>query len=167
MKHISKKLWSVLLALALVLSIVPPMTMTALADGNSDYTLVIPSTLTVNNIGWNAATSNLSVTALTSGKKLTVTASSANGWALKSGSNSVSYTMKATSEGSEKTSWEFTTTGSATLGIDVADYSSKPAGTYQDTVTFTAKVESAVIPGSGFTASFDSYTDGEFSWEDF
>ena len=47
MKHISKKLWSVLLALALVLSIVPPMTMTALADGDTSYTLVIPSTLLI------------------------------------------------------------------------------------------------------------------------
>ncbi|MBR1644118.1 MAG: hypothetical protein IJ684_01950, partial [Bacteroidales bacterium] len=48
----------------------------------------------------------------------------------------------------EKASWEFTTLSNEatiqTMGIVVEDYSSKPAGTYQDTVTFTAKVESAV-----------------------
>ena len=31
------------------------------------------------------------------------------------------------------------------MGIIVDDYSSKPAGTYQDTVTFTAKVEDAIV----------------------
>ena len=45
------------------------------------------------------------------------------------------------------TSWEFTELSSAAttkpIGIYVSDYSNKPAGTYTDTVTFTAKVETA------------------------
>jgi hypothetical protein len=37
------------------------------------------------------------------------------------------------------------------MGIIVEDYTDKPAGTYQDTVTFTAKVENAGIPVSSVT----------------
>lgn len=37
------------------------------------------------------------------------------------------------------------------MGIIVEDYSSKPAGTYQDTVTFTAKVERAAVAITGIT----------------
>ncbi|MBO6301022.1 MAG: hypothetical protein J6N15_01120 [Ruminiclostridium sp.] len=89
---------------------------------------------------------------LASGKKLTVSAASANSWALKSGENSVNYTLNNGSDtkGDAATKWDFTKeqlTAGATqaIGIDVDDYSSKPAGTYTDTVTFTAKVESAAI----------------------
>ena len=83
-----------------------------------------------------------------------MTASSANSWALKQqdGNETVGYTMKETSDGAAKTAWEFTTLpGSATLGIDVAYYSSKPAGTYQDTVTFMASVVSASVPVTAIT----------------
>ena len=42
------------------------------------------------------------------------------------------------------TSWEFTDLpASQSIGINVEDYSGKPAGSYTDTVTFTASVESA------------------------
>ena len=142
-----KKLASLALAGALTLGLFPALSSPVLAaDGDTSYTLTIPSTLNVANSGWNA-TSGISATGtLASGKKLTVTASSANSWALKQqdGNETVSYTMKETSDGAAKTAWEFTALpGSATLGIDVADYSDKPAGTYQDTVTFTASVEDA------------------------
>ena len=146
---IKKRIFSLALAGTMALGLMPGMSMTALAaGGETSYTLTIPSTLTVANSGWNP-TSGISATGtLASGKKLTVTASSANSWALKQqdGNETVSYTMKETSDGEAKTAWEFTTLpGSATLGIDVADYSTKPAGTYQDTVTFTAKVENSTV----------------------
>ncbi|MBR1636094.1 MAG: hypothetical protein IJ682_13705 [Lachnospiraceae bacterium] len=146
---IKKRIFSLALAGALTLGLLPAFSSPALAaDGETSYTLTIPSTLTVANSGWNP-TSGISATGtLASGKKLTVTASSANSWALKQqdGNETVSYTMKETSDGEAKTAWEFTTLpGSATLGIDVADYSTKPAGTYQDTVTFTAKVENSTV----------------------
>lgn len=131
----TKRLAGILLALVLLLSLVPGMSDTAYADSGSDYTFSIPSSLTVQNAGENAAGS-ISVTALTANKKLTVTAASANSWALKSGDNSVGYAMS-------NTSWEFTATGSEAFSITVEDYSTKPAGTYQDTVTFTASVEDA------------------------
>jgi hypothetical protein len=74
-----------------------------------------------------------------------VTASSANSWALKSGDNSVGYKLATASTDTEATtSWTFDSlTSTATkkdMGIIVEDYSSKSAGTYTDTVTFTAVV---------------------------
>ena len=147
MKHRGLKFLSLLLTLVLLVGLLPGMSMTALAaDGDSTYTITIPSTLNVSGSGWNATDGISATGTLASGKKLTVTASSANSWALKQqdGSETVGYTMKETADGAAKTAWEFTALpGSATLGIDVADYSSKPAGTYQDTVTFTASVEDA------------------------
>ncbi|MBR4429557.1 MAG: hypothetical protein IKS78_09375 [Clostridia bacterium] len=159
MKQTSKKLWSILLSLALMLSLVPAFSMTALAADNvSTYNLVIPSTLNVSTAGWNA-TSGLTA-AVTSGdtfdtsKKLAVTAASTNGWSLKSGDNSVGYNL-ATADGTYSStatpaSWEFTAAElnasggmNKAMGIIVDDYSSKPAGSYTDTVTFTASVEDA------------------------
>ena len=151
---IKKRILSLALAGTMALGLMPGMSMTALAaDGDtSTYTLTIPSELTVANRGWNA-TSGISATGtLASGKKLTVTASSANSWALKSGDNSVGYTLTTAEGGSQTTDWEFTelsdTATTKTMGIIVENYDDKPAGTYQDTVTFTAKVENAGIPVS-------------------
>ena len=105
-----KKLASLALAGALTLGLMPGMTMTALADGDtSSYTLTIPSTLNVANAGWNATDGISATGTLAIGKKLTVTASSANSWALKSGDNSVGYTLTTAEGGSQTTSWEFTT----------------------------------------------------------
>jgi len=80
-----------------------------------------------------------------------VTASSDGEFALVNQNDStkkVSYMLATQSGGAETTSWEFSADelNSGTtrpLGIIVEDYSSKPAGTYTDTVTFTAKVEDA------------------------
>ena len=122
----------------------------AAGEDTNTYTLTIPSTLTVSGSGWNATDGISATGTLASGKKLTVTASSANSWALKSGENTVGYTLTTAEGGSQTTSWEFTTLdGTAKpMGIIVENYDNKPAGTYQDTVTFTAKVENAGIPVS-------------------
>ena len=159
MKHRSKRFLGILLTLALLLGLLPGMTMTASATENStDYTITIPATLSVANAGWNA-TSGITAKVkdgdtFDTGKKLTVTAESANSWALKSGDNSVGYNL-ATASGdysasAEVPSWEFSadelnaTSGTnKDMGIIVDDYSSKPVGSYTDTVTFTAKVEDA------------------------
>lgn len=153
MKQRGTKALAMLLSLVMVLSLVPALSATACADSGSDYTFSIPSSLTVQNAGENAA-GNISVTALTSGKKLTVSAASTNGWALKSGDNSVGYSMS-------KTSWEFTAAGSEAFSITVEDYSSKPAGTYQDTVTFTACVRNETIIWTEQT--FNDNRKGEFT----
>ena len=145
---IKKRILSLALAGTMALGLMPGMSMTALAtDGDTSYTLTIPSTLNVANSGWNATSGISAMGTLADGKKLTVTASSANSWALKSGDNSVGYTLTTAEGGSQTTSWEFTTLDgtSKPMGIIVEDYRSKPAGTYQDTVTFTASVENAVV----------------------
>ena len=148
-----KKLASLALAGALTLGLLPALSSSALAaDGdNSTYTLTIPSTLSVAKSGWNA-TSGISATGmLASGKKLTVTASSGDEFALVNQSDStqkVGYKLATAPTDTEATtSWTFDSLSSTAtkkdMGIIVEDYSSKPAGTYQDTVTFTAKVEVA------------------------
>ena len=149
MEHKTRtKVLSWLLSLALTLGLLPALSSPALAaDGDTTYTLTIPSTLSVANSGWNATAGISATGTLASDKKLTVTASSDGEFALVNQSDNtqkVSYTMKETSDGEAKTAWEFTELpGSATLGIDVADYSSMPAGTYTDSVTFTASVGAA------------------------
>ena len=146
---IKKRIFSLALAGALTLGLLPAFSSPALAaTGDTSYTLTIPSTLTVANSGWNATDGISATGTLASGKKLTVTASSANSWALKSGENSVGYKLATASTDTEATtSWEFTELSSTAtkkdMGVIVEDYSSKPAGTYTDTVTFTAKVEVA------------------------
>jgi len=145
---IKKRILSLALAGTMALGLLPGMSLTAYAaDGDTTYTITIPSTLTVANSGWNDAGGISATGTLASGKKLTVTAASANSWALKSGDNTVSYTLTTAEGGSQTTSWEFTTLdGTAKpMGIIVEDYSTKPAGTYQDTVTFTAKVEDKAV----------------------
>ena len=147
---IKKRILSLALAGTMALGLMSGMSMTALADGDISYTLTIPSTLSVANSGWNA-TGGISATgSLASGKKLTVTASSANSWALKSGDNSVGYTLAtASTDTTATTSWTFdslsSTAATKPMGIIVEDYSAKPAGTYQDTVTFTASVEDNLV----------------------
>ncbi|WP_026498732.1 hypothetical protein [Butyrivibrio sp. WCD2001] len=146
---IKKRILFLALTGAMTLGLMQGMSMTALAEGDtSTYTLTIPSTLTVANSGWNATDGISATGTLASGKKLSVTASSANSWALVSGSNSVGYTLAtASADTTATTSWAFTELSSTAItkpmGIIVEDYSSKPAGTYQDTVTFTASVDNA------------------------
>ena len=176
-----KKLASLALAGALALGLLSALSFPALAaDGDTTYTITIPSTLTVANSGWNDAGGISATGMLASGKKLTVTAASTNNWALKSGENAVGYNM-ATATGTYSSSatpasWEFTelsdTATTKPMGIIVEDYSTKPAGTYQDTVTFTASVEDAkqlysitlTGPYSKFTLVMEFY-EGD-TWND-
>ena len=145
-----KKVLGLALSLSICASFIPSA-LTANAE-ESDYTITIPATLDVANSGWNAIGDISATGTLASGKKLTVTAESANNWALVSGQNSVSYTLcnstMSLEKGDAATSWDFTELNNEPnrkfIGIDVADYSEKPAGTYQDTVTFTAIVEDDV-----------------------
>ena len=148
---IKKRLLSLALSGAMVLGLLPGMSLTALADGDTTYTITIPSTLNVTNSGWNATDGISATGSLESGKKLSVTATSDDEFALVNQSDNtqkVGYILAATSEDTTATtSWTFdslsNTATTKNMGIIVDDYSEKPAGTYQDIVTFTAKVESA------------------------
>lgn len=121
------------------------------------YTIYIPATLDVENAGWNATAGITAYGEIAEDKKLTVTAESANNWALTKAGQQETIAYKLAESGdstttyagaTEKTVWEFSVTDLAgngttkTMGAVVEEYINKPAGDYTDTVTFTAKIES-------------------------
>jgi len=149
---IKKRILSIALAGALTLGLLPAFSSPALAaDGDTSYTLTIPSTLSVANSGWNATDGISATGTLATGKKLTVTATSGDEFALVNQSDNtqkVGYTLAtASTDTTATTSWTFdslsSTAATQPMGIIVENYDDKPAGTYTDTVTFTAKVEVA------------------------
>ena len=169
---IKKRILSLALAGALTLGLLPVLSSPALAaDGGTTYTITIPSSLTVTKSGWNATDGISATGSLESGKKLSVTATSDDEFALVNQSDNtqkVGYILAATSEDTTATtSWTFDSLSSTAtkkdMGIIVDDYSSKPAGTYQDTVTFTAKVESAVPAGITLTRNM-TFGGDPFDW---
>ena len=161
--NLKKSLFAMALTGAVLTGMMPGTTLKSYAaDNSTDYVLTIPATLDVQQAGWNAtdglAAQVKSGDTFSATKKLSVTASSANNWTLKSGDNSVGYTLTTASGGSQTTTWVFSadelnTSGGTTkaMGIVVDDYSGKPAGTYQDIVTFTASLVDASIPVSDIT----------------
>ncbi len=147
MKNNRTKFLNFMLTLALLVAL---SSGTQQAAADSTYTVTIPSTLTVQNSGWNEIAGGIQASGtLDSGKKLVITASSANGFKFVNADDStqtVSYDFCESSTNlTAITSWEFTslttTATTKTAGINVADYSDKPAGTYTETVTFTASLE--------------------------
>lgn len=168
-----KKLTSVALAAAMTIATfgfsVPANATESNPESTTDYVIKIPAELEVKNAGWNPTEG---ITAkvkegnyvFESGKKLTVTATSENGkkngenaWKLLSGENKVGYNLVVTGDASSVYNndaipalWDFSADelkedgSNKTMGIIVENYSDKPAGNYQDTVTFTASVEDAV-----------------------
>ena len=162
---IRKTLLSLALSGTMALGLLPGMS----AYADSSYTLTIPSTLNVANSGWNATDGISATGTLAEGKKLTVTAASDDEFALVSGENKVNYKLAESGDtnttyanATEKTAWEYTSLSSdattQSMGVVVEDYSSKPAGTYQDTVTFTASVVSASTPLNNTTTAWTAGT---------
>ena len=122
-------------------------------SASSDYTLTIPASFDIKNSGWNEIGEIKAGGTLEEGKKLVVTATSANDWALRSGENEVSYEMMNYEDDSASaTSWEFTDLpASQSIGINVEDYKGMPAGNYFDTVTFNASIRDNGIPAETVT----------------
>ncbi|EGC02123.1 hypothetical protein CUS_5660 [Ruminococcus albus 8] len=163
MKNKLKRTTSMLCALTVA---AVPMTMSAftasateITNTVSDYTLTIPSSFTVANAGWNEIEGGVTASGtLADGKKLVVTAQSDNGWALKSGDNSIGYNLAKEdadyNANAEAPTWEFDTLTadgvSQTAGLIVENYDEAPAGNYSDNVVFTASVEEG---GSGDNGS--------------
>ena len=160
MKKTFKKTSAFVFAMAVMTAPITFSSFVANAEGEpvtSDYTLTIPATLAVANSGWNSIGNLTATGTLAQGKKLNVTATSENSWKLTSGENTVAYKLCGETEKTKtyadaaattaldisKESLEQTGGFSVPIGIVVEDYSSKPAGDYSDTVTFTAKVEEA------------------------
>ncbi|MBR0076375.1 MAG: Ig domain-containing protein, partial [Synergistaceae bacterium] len=140
----------VFIALALFLS-------SGTAQAASTYTITIPSTLTVQNVGWNELNGGIQASGtLSSDAKLIITASSDNNFNfVKSGDSTqtVSYDFCASSTDTIPiTEWEFTSLDAGgttkTAGINIEDYSNKPYGTYTETVNFTSRI---YVPVTGVT----------------
>ncbi|WP_455721540.1 hypothetical protein [Agathobacter sp.] len=118
------------------------------------YTLSVPADLSIKNAGWNKI-GNIAINKnsdFDSGKTVTVKAASANEFNLVSGENKISYTMKESQDGEEKTTFTFDSeainagTASQAVGVDVADFSDNVAGTYTDTIIYEASMSGS---GSG------------------
>ena len=151
-----RRILSTFLAACMVTSSMVGMSVTASADDPS-YTITIPSTLDVSGAGYTQLTGGITATGSNISGKLTVSAESAHTWNLQETTDSskkVPYKLTSNNTGNptEKTKWEFTPTdgtinGSENVYVYIAetDYNNAAAGTYTDTVTFTAKVEDAVV----------------------
>lgn len=110
------------------------------------YIVTIPAKLAVNT-GYTATNGITATGEIDPETKVVVTASSANGWKLKYGSNSVPYYLTTAEGGASTTKWQFYSeeleaNTTKPMGAVVENYDRIPAGDYVDTVTFTAKLES-------------------------
>ena len=139
-----------MLVLSIAVCLMSGLGTTAYAATSSTYTITIPSTLDVQNAGWNELTGGISaVGTLESGKALVITASSDNGFKFVNSDDNtqtVSYDFRASSTAATAiTTWKFdslsTDSTAQTAGIYVDDYTNKPGGTYTETVTFTAEIK--------------------------
>ena len=169
-----KRVFSIFLALVMVLCLVPTVAMAeensgtttiSLSVPEATYELVIPSKLDVANSGYNAFENNgVKIKNLTNGDGIAyieVTATSAHDWNLTdSNQNKISYKLVADdSKDTTKTAYSFVhTERMATAngqtygcGVNVSDYSAAAAGEYSDTITWTANVvkSGVVVNGDG------------------
>ena len=168
-----KKFGALFLAGAMMtgtIGVMSPTQVKAVTPANT-YTMTVPGDMDIEHSGWNSL-GNIKITGtVNTGKKVTVTAETTNHFALKSGGNSVSYTMKTEENGSEQKSFEFDAASinavggaSKEIGVDVGDLAETPAGTYTDTITFTGKMSEgslmeamAAFNGGYCLVGYDSY----------
>ena len=129
------------------------------ASGPTDdesYVLTVPAEFTISKVGWNAFDGGIKAEAKsgsTFSGTLNITASSDNNWSLvlsPDKTDSIGYTLASQDEGAQNLTWTFTADEvnasggtTKTAGVIVPDYSSKTAGTYEDTLTFSVSTGSA------------------------
>lgn len=113
---------------------------------NNTYTLTVPEKMDIKNSGWNElGTIGLSGD-VDESKKVTVVAAGTNEFNLvdtTNAENKIHYTVKASDEGEEQTSFEFkgddiNAGAEQKIGIYVEKYADKAAGTYEGTINYTA-----------------------------
>ena len=132
---------------------------------DTDYIMTIPAEVNVAGEGFTAFEGGIKVshnsektTTFDPNSKVTVSASSPNGWQLKATgvAEGIGYQLQGSAEGNAATtSWEFTgdkiTNDGETkaVGVDVENYDDAAPGEYTDTITFTAVVESSAVAVTG------------------
>ena len=134
------------------------------------YVLTVPAEFTISKVGWNAFDGGIKAEAKsgsTFSGTLNITASSDNNWSLvlsPDKTDSIGYTLASQDEGAQNITWTFTAdevnaSGGTikTAGVIVVDYSSKTAGMYEDTITFTASTatERTITWASTFVSSIN------------
>ena len=122
-------------------------------SNDASYTMVIPTSVTVANSGYNTLGDGITIKNLANAdkvKSIEVTASSENAWKLKKDdNNTITYNLCESAESTgaitdnklsftEKTAMADTDGSTKTCGINVDDYSEAEAGDYSDTITWTA-----------------------------
>ncbi|MBQ3346355.1 MAG: hypothetical protein IJG39_04595 [Synergistaceae bacterium] len=141
------------------------------------YILTVPADFTITKSGWNSV-GNITVTHDSSysttfnpAKKVVITATSDNSFALKSENNdTISYTLKtAEADTSATTVFEFSADDinaengtSKEIGISLTYDSSTPSGNYEDYITYTAQVTASYSVGDKVT--FGKYSNHELGW---
>lgn len=142
------------------------------------YILTVPADFTITKSGWNSV-GNITIahdptyttTTFNPAKKVVITATSDNSFALKSeNDDTISYTLKtAEADASATTVFEFSADDinaengtSKEIGISLTYDSSTPSGNYEDYITYTAQVTALYSVGDKVT--FGTYSNHELSW---
>lgn len=103
------------------------------------YTVTIPTSISLNKD--NSMTITVSGCVNLEGKQIQVRMSSSNGYQLKCGEQAIDYTVQRNGQTvNNGSTFSFSGDGSETFGMTVGDVSGKPAGEYQDTLTFSISV---------------------------
>ena len=141
---------------------------TAEAANEPTYMLTIPADLAVNNEGWNelGSISVTSSSAAFSATNLVITVKSSNDFALvnTADNESIDYTYTTAENGTKTTEFTFAAndinseTGAAqTVGVTVGDFSSKPAGYYEDAITYVVEaVTETIVDLSTLTGDYEA-----------
>lgn len=150
-----KKFGALLLAGAMMtgtIGVMSPTQAKAATPANT-YTMTVPANVDSLNSGWNPIGYIQISGPVDSIKKVTVTATTTNGFMLTDGAgHSVSYTMRTEKYGSEQTSFEFDAASInkedgafQAIGVDVDDFAGMPAGTYTDTIQFRGEMSEELL----------------------
>ena len=164
MRNRRGKLLGFMLTLALIIGLMSGTQQAEATD--STYTITIPSTLDVQDSGWNELPGGISASGnLADGVKLVINASSDNGFKFVHSdynTQTVPYDFCASSDDlTPITTWEFASLSSnaattQTAGINVADYRDMPGGIYNETVTFTTEIVDTRVDLSKLTADYEA-----------
>lgn len=134
------------------IGIMSPQQVEAATPANA-YTMTVPADM--NNLGaeWNelGKISVKGTDTIDMGTAVIVTAKTTNDFKLKSGEETIPYTMKTSEFSAPKTEFTFWSSkinageASENIGVYVEDFSANPVGAYTDTITFTGSMKVTTV----------------------